>query len=88
MNTVTPDFRHFWLFLLALLLAGCGPDKFPPLPKGASVLVLGDSLSYGIGAAKGEDFPALLAARTGWQVINAGVPGDTTAEGCTTLRNE
>jgi len=45
------------------------------------VLILGDSLSYGTGANQGEDYPSLLAKTTGWQIINEGVPGDTTAGG-------
>ena len=45
------------------------------------MLILGDSLSYGTGANQGEDYPSLLAKTTGWQIINEGVPGDTTAGG-------
>src|SRR5690606_38904347 len=45
------------------------------------VLAFGDSVTYGTGAARGEDYPSLLAARTGWTVHNHGVPGDTTAGG-------
>ena len=45
------------------------------------MLILGDSLSYGTGANPGEDYPTLLAKTTGWQIINEGVPGDTTAGG-------
>lgn len=68
--------------LLPLILVACsGEPQFPPLPRGASVLILGDSLSHGTGAAKGEDYPSLLAAATGWNIINAGVPGDTSADG-------
>lgn len=71
---------------LAVLIAGlsiaCSSDKqYTALPANANVLILGDSLSYGTGAAKGEDYPSLLAASTGWNIINAGVPGDTTAGG-------
>jgi lysophospholipase L1-like esterase len=47
------------------------------IAAGATVLALGDSITAGIGAASGEDYPALLAAATGWQVINGGRSGDT-----------
>lgn len=68
--------------LLPLILIACSSEpQFPPLPKGANVLILGDSLSHGTGAADGEDYPSLLAASTGWNIINAGVPGDTSAAG-------
>ena len=44
------------------------------------VLAFGDSVTHGTGARKGEDFPSLLAQSTGWNVVNAGVPGDTARE--------
>lgn len=50
------------------------------VPRGATVLALGDSLTYGTGAAPDTAYPAVLAAATGWQVVNAGVPGDTSAQ--------
>lgn len=68
------------------MLTACGAsEKQAPVANGATVLVLGDSLTYGTGANAGEDYPALLAANTGWQVINAGVPGDTSAQGLARL---
>lgn len=75
--------KHLLLIaLLPLILAACSSEpQFPPLPKGANVLILGDSLSHGTGAAEGEDYPSLLAANTDWNIINAGVPGDTSAGG-------
>lgn len=64
--------------LLLLLLAGCGqPLKLQPIPPGASVLAFGNSVTFGTGALTGEDWPTLLAQKTGWQITNAGVPGDT-----------
>ncbi|MBR0567304.1 arylesterase [Azoarcus sp. L1K30] len=66
------------LAALPLLLAACGKQPaLPTIPPDARVLAFGDSVTYGTGAAAGEDWPTLLAARTGWQVVNAGIPGDT-----------
>jgi acyl-CoA thioesterase-1 len=59
-------------------LAACEPEqRYAPLPPGSVVLAFGDSVTYGTGANKGEDFPTLLAQQTGWKVINAGISGDT-----------
>ena len=67
--------------LLLLWLAGCGqPHKLHPIPPGASVLALGNSVTFGIGAQAGEDWPTLLAQKTGWRITNAGIPGDTAAQ--------
>jgi len=38
-------------------------------------------LTAGVGAAQGQDWPSLLAQQTGWDIINAGVSGDTSAQG-------
>ncbi|PKO93947.1 MAG: arylesterase [Betaproteobacteria bacterium HGW-Betaproteobacteria-1] len=73
--------KHLLLIALLTLAACSNEPQFPPLPKGANVLILGDSLSHGTGAAEGEDYPSLLAANTDWNIINAGVPGDTSAGG-------
>lgn len=65
----------------ALLFAsGCsksGKPKAQTLPKEATLLCLGDSLTFGYGAAAGTAYPAQLEALTGHTVQNAGVNGDT-----------
>ena len=65
----------------AATLAACGrkPPKLPALPPGASVLALGDSLTFGLGATPETSYPTVLAKLTGWEVVNAGVSGDTSA---------
>lgn len=66
-----------WL-VLGLVLSGCSADvKHEALPVGATVLAFGDSITFGTGAGVYEDFPSLMAKDTGWNVINAGIPGDT-----------
>ena len=75
--------RHFIATVsLAALLTACGTDtQLPAIPRGATVLAFGDSVTFGTGAAEGEDWPTLLAAKTGWEIINAGIPGDTAEAG-------
>lgn len=51
-----------------------------PVPAGATVLALGDSLTHGTGAPPEAAYPQVLQALTGWRVVNAGVPGDTSAQ--------
>jgi len=68
--------------LLAGLPGACGKaTKLPQVPAGEVVLAFGDSVTYGTGAGPGEDWPRLLAARSGWNVVNAGIPGDTAEAG-------
>lgn len=79
------NIRLIFSLLLALLLGACGGPKHQPLPAGATALVLGDSVSHGTGAGEGQDYPTLLATLTGWHIVNASVPGDTSADGLSRL---
>lgn len=82
-NTI---FRRITFCLLPLIVIACNSgEKLPAISTGETVLILGDSLSYGTGAKQGEDYPTLLAKSTGWNIINAGIPGDTTAQGLARL---
>jgi len=63
-------------------LGACGRGK--PLgrtvPAGSTVLALGDSLTFGTGATPDASYPSVLTGLSGWQVVNAGAPGDTSAQ--------
>lgn len=42
--------------------------------SGADVVCAGNSYTFGVGVEQGQDFPALLGAKTGLNVLNAGCP--------------
>jgi acyl-CoA thioesterase-1 len=74
--------RYLLAVCIAFLLAACG--RAPTLPRlhpQDVIVAFGDSLTHGTGASEDAAYPAVLASLTGHTVINAGVPGDTTASG-------
>ena len=79
---------HFKAGLAAFALAAlmCAPAFAVPL----KILAFGTSLTQGLGAPPGTEFPAVLqerlrAAHIDAVVINAGVSGDTSADGLSRL---
>ena len=71
------------LLLLAMGLGACSDSKpqLPLLSADAVILAFGDSLTFGTGANSEQSYPAELARLTGLTVINAGIPGEVTAQG-------
>ena len=74
--------------LLAAVFLTPGPGSVAALPGPVprTILVLGDSLAAGFGVEPEQAFPALLQQKieaAGWRdiVVNAGVSGDTSADG-------
>ncbi|WP_435694442.1 GDSL-type esterase/lipase family protein [Uruburuella suis] len=83
MNTHFITRRRFMQIsaLLAAALTAC--SKTAPhaaLPAGSTILALGDSLTAGYAADAEAAYPAVLASLTGWQIINGGVSGNTSAQ--------
>ena len=80
------DRRHLLIGSLAgtlLLASGCSKTAKPrgnTLAREATLLCLGDSLTFGYGAAAGASYPDRLEQLTGHVTQNAGLNGDT-AEG-------
>src|SRR5215470_11984607 len=67
--------------LLLFLLAACGGPPPNLDSPGHTIVCLGDSITAGVGAAPQESYPSRLAERLGRPVVNAGVSGDTAAQG-------
>ncbi len=75
--------------LAALLcLAGCGPDVANRDSRGRAIICFGDSLTQGVGATPGNDYPSRLARALGREVINAGVAGETSEDGLRRLERD
>ena len=89
--------RGFWaLCVFLFLLAGCNSDIPDTIneTQGESIVCLGDSLTAGYGAStpgeddKSKSYPAYLQEKVNIPVFNAGVSGDTTAQGLARVDSE
>jgi len=69
------------LVMAFALLSACSSAKLPALQQGDVVVAFGDSLTEGYGVKPNESYPTVLAELSGFEVINAGVSGETTAQG-------
>ena len=70
---------YFWVI-------GHVPKRSPT--AGQNIICFGDSLTYGTGASSDMDYPSQLSRLIGRPVINAGVPGNTTADGLERLEDD
>jgi len=77
----------FRLVVYALTLVsalGCGGDGIDGVrnlrSSNDAIVCLGDSLTEGVGANPGEDYPTVLSRELAFPVVNLGRRGDTTAQ--------
>lgn len=68
--------------LILVVLSACSDNKqLQALDSDAVILAFGDSLTYGSGASRKKSYPAILEKLTHHKVINAGIPGEISANG-------
>lgn len=71
------------VLLLIVVIWAVWPSGFARVAnldsRGSAIVAFGDSLTAGVGAAAGEDYPSKLQGALGAPVLNAGVSGDTSA---------
>ncbi len=79
--------KLFLLFLLSTLFSCSDTVRLQPLDQDSIILAFGDSLTYGTGTSRNNAYPAVLERLTGRQVINAGIPGETSNRGLLRLAN-
>ena len=72
-----------FLFCACLVAFSCNDttQTLSPLSPDAVILAFGDSLTYGTGANKGQDYPSVLARLSEKKVINEGTPGEISSKG-------
>ena len=83
---------YFFLFLtlFAVTFIGCGKKIANQNAVGDTIVCFGDSLTYGVGVSREDTYPAYLSRmlKTNIEVVNAGVVGDTAAEGLARLQRD
>lgn len=87
--------RRLASFLLVVVLGiglvGCGSpyEEVANLDaSGRGIICFGDSITRGMGATSGNDYPSRLSELLGMPVVNAGVTGDTTGRALRRLEED
>jgi len=80
-------YRYFLLFLL-ILIFGCGYPIKNLDSQGTDIICFGNSITSGVGAEGGRNYPYFLSQLIGRRVINAGKSGDTTYEALKRLERD
>jgi len=70
-------------------LTGCAKREIKNVgSKGKNIICFGDSITFGYGVNPGEDYPTGLRKLISMPVINAGVDGDTSAQGLARIKKD
>jgi lysophospholipase L1-like esterase len=56
--------------------------------RGKNIICFGDSITFGVGVKRGEDYPSILGKMTGIPVINAGIDGEISSEAVKRLKTD
>jgi len=77
--------NKLWVIVLlgycVIAFYGCAKREIKNIDsKGTNIVCFGDSITFGYGAERGEDYPAELSKMTQIPVINAGIDGDTSTK--------
>ena len=72
-----------------ILVSSCddSTNTLSPLSPDSVILAFGNSLTYGTGANKTDNYPSRLSKLTNLKVINEGIPGEITHDGLKRLPN-
>jgi lysophospholipase L1-like esterase len=74
--------------VVLLKIAHRGAPVAVPEPSGETIVCFGDSLTWGSGADRDQTYPAHLERLIGLEIINSGIPGDTTAGALQRLQSD
>jgi len=79
----------FGCFFILIILGGCVKNEIANLDsQGKNIICFGDSLTFGYGVNPDEAYPSILARLVDRPVINAGVNGNTSAQGLVRIKND
>jgi len=86
--------RRPWLlamtgFFLLVVLSGCVKREIKNVDsRGKNIICFGDSITFGYGVNKGEDYPSALAKMIDTPIVNAGIDSDTSTEALERLKSD
>ena len=71
-----------FLCIFCLFVCGCSREKNIKNigSQGSNIICFGNSLTSGVGASPGNDYPSILTKQIDISIINAGKSGDTTED--------